>query len=163
MGLDVYGYMVVGVPVEHDNLFITEEKFIHKCDECEADLLKGRRFCSNCGQEFKRVKVTSPTPGLRKLLEEEGFDDLPSNLSFRDLEDIVFNVNSHQTYEDEHFPMAVGVQAVSTGSNRSHRNGVCSVSWLRLEEAKAKAIRMATTLGVENPQVDIYQTIFYSY
>lgn len=162
MGLDVYGYLIVGVPVSENNLFVTEEKFVNKCGGCEADRTSGRRFCSNCGNEFKREMVSAPTEGLMKLVAEEGLEDFsPKNV--RDLEDIVHNVNSHQTYEDDNSQLAVGVQIRSTGSNRNGGADPCSASWLRLEEAKAKAIRMASTLGLDDPKVEIYLSIYYSY
>jgi hypothetical protein len=162
VGLDVHGYLIVGVPVSENDLFVTEEKFVNKCDECEADLHRGRRFCSNCGNEFKRVNVSSPTKGLLHLLKEEGFDDFTPE-SVRDLDGIIHNVNSHQTYDDERPWLAVGVQIRDTGSHRSGGIDPCSASWLRLEEAKAKALRMATSLRVRNPEVQIYLSIYYSY
>lgn len=162
MGLDVHGYMIMGVPVAETDLFVTEKKFVNKCDKCEVDLKEGRRFCSNCGNEFKRVNVSTPTKGLLNLLKEQGLDDfVPENV--RDLEGIVYNVNSHQTYEDERPWLAVGVRIRETGSHRSGRSEPCSASWLRLEEAKATALRMATTLRVRNPEVQIYFSIYYSY
>lgn len=166
MGLDVYGRLIMGVQVEMRDLF--EEKDLWNHDECcKEDVGRGKKFCSNCGTKFRKIKKTIPTEGLRKLWVMEGFDEehFDDDLSIEDLDDIVFNVNCHQGCEDDlsRATIAVGVCLKSTGFNRSGMAGPEPVTMKRFEDAKAKALEMAEALGIKDPKVNLYPTTYYSY
>ena len=162
MGLDVYGSLIVGVHITEADLFTVTKEPTTKCDECELDLKEGRKFCSHCGHEFKKVRVKRPTEGLKALLIKEGIE-IPDKMNVRYLEGLVYNSRSHQSYEDNDDHLVLGIEVQSTGSNRSSDCSPLPVSWPALEKTRSKVIKMARTMGLKDVEVNCYITIQYSY
>lgn len=164
MGMDVSCHMVLGTPITKDVLFTTEHRWNYK-ECCKEDAKNGKRFCSYCGTEFKRVPFVGASNEFIKLLEEEGFETEDGisvdDLYLFDLE-IIHNVQSVQGSEDDWDDLVLGVVIGSTSSHRWGESDPKPTSWDRIEEATAKIKRMANTMNLINAPINLYPVLHVS-
>jgi hypothetical protein len=165
MGMDVSCKVVLGTPITKDLLFTTERCWNYKDGSCcEEDAKKGRKFCSNCGTEFKQVTVNGLTKQFRNLLEEEGFNTEGGNVDDLDLYDLemIHNVQSVQGSVDDWDDLVLGVIIGGTESHRWGESSPKPTSWNRIEKAIARIKHMANTMNITNAPINLYPVLYVS-
>jgi hypothetical protein len=161
MGLDVYSYTIVGIPVRESDLFVPEQALIHsKC--CKDDLARHKKFCSDCGKRLVSKRGKQATPELIKLIQHVKFDIIDfSDLCLDDMKMYIHNCCSEQTCEDIDFPMVLGIKIRSFHSSCN----VLPISFSELQETKDEVLKMADIMGLRyvDADVQIYPCLYFSY
>jgi len=154
MGMDVYGKLIVGVPISRSDFFITE-KDRWMCENGHARPHDKAQFCEADGKKFVRKPIETPTPAFATWAKEEDQDADPHLFwdylsdTYNDSGEVgIFCVDSVSGgYGGE--DLALGFCVAHTNTHRDGRGDPVGVS-PELVAAKAALVeKLAHELGID--------------
>lgn len=166
MGIDVYGFLIVGVPISREDCFVAE-KNRWMCDKGHIRERDGAQFCESDGTRFVRKPIERATPWFAAWAKEAGYEEEPSGW-WDNLRDTYYESDVGIFCVDSVYGgiqksnLALGYRIAVVGS---HRESVTKTTGFAIEYLSGKAGEiesLAKRLGLPDRKAQVFLSMSVS-
>lgn len=166
MGLDVYGGLVLAIPVERAEFWqVTGTAW--KCARCLREGDKNAKCCSECGWKLSKIAVEEPTPNFLAFAGSRDPKEIWEALSRDDDDDEMVclrRIDAIQGCDDDVVSLGLGVRLLQTDSHRSGEAEPVSVAPDDIDERMTAIRAVADALGIDASRMpEFYLYVYLSY
>lgn len=172
MGLDVYGFAVLGIEISRD-MFFKKTGTLRLCSKYGCTYEGQSKFCPDHGDTMREIDVEEPTPEFVRFCEGwPGKKKSPGEVWEEMMETTggelgIFRCAPMQSAGDDDERIALGIKFGETKSNRDPKrcDDVSARDFFELVRSEGKIREVARKMGVDVDRlpVRVFTCVYLSY